>query len=271
VTTKKQALPFKRRSSYLARPEDLHLEKESGQKHYDPRVHNPPVESKVRWIMRHGVQQAVAVEKCGDRVVVVDGRQRVINCLEANRRLVEKGGEPLLVPVVPKRGGELELFQISVICNEHRQAENPVAQAYKMERYMGMGHNEEDCADLWGVTPRTVLNRLYLLELCKEVQQAVIEGKITVGRAISLRNLSYAEQRKALKAKPPERKQRRPSAKKVERVLNNTGKRKLPKAARAAIEWATGVISDEEAAKAIPALAVLLDPVEDPAQQKLFA
>ena len=270
TAVKKQALPFKRRSQYLAYPEDLYLEKKPGKKHYDPRVHEPFTERDVRWMMVHGVLQGVSVEKAGgDRVVVVDGRQRVINSLEANRRLVEQGLPRIRIPVVPKRGDEITLFRIGVICNEHRKPENPVSQAYKMSKYMDLGHDENDCADLWGVTDRTVRNRLYLLDLCDEVQKAVVEGKITVSNAIKLRALSHAAQRKALKAPKPERKARRPSQKKIKLVLDE--RVKLPKTVRVAIQWVTGEITDEEAAKEIKALGkALAAPADDPNQRGLF-
>jgi hypothetical protein len=264
----KQALPFKRRSSYLAFPEDLHLEKDPGKKHYDPRVHNAYEEKIVRWMLVHGVQQAVAVEKCGDLFPVVDGRQRVINALEVNRRLVAQGQERRMIPVVPKRGNAASLFQVGVICNEHRRPENPITQAFKMQRYMDMGHNEEDCAELWDVSARTVKNRLYLLELCDEVQKAVVEGTITVSNAIKLRNLPAREQIAALSAPKPAA-VRRPSKRKIERVLGEGSK--IPKQVKVAIEWITGRISDEKAAEEIKGLAGLLTPpTEDPDQQGLF-
>lgn len=279
---KKQALPFKRRSSYQAPPEALHLETDPNQRHYDPRVHYPPVERDVTWMTDHGVQIPVVVEKDVERdlIVVVDGRQRVINLREANRRLAADGKDTHLIPVVVKKGSPTFLFEVEVVTNEHRQGDNPVVQAFKMKQYLSMERKDakegelntvDDAAALWGVTDRTVRNRLYLLDLCEEVQQAVIEGSITVSRAISLRGLPKAEQKKALKKKPaPKAKAKRPSAKKVERVLGVNGK--LPKTARVAIEWATGLISDDEAAEALPALGrILQKDTEDPNQTKLFS
>ena len=249
--TKKQALPFKRRASYLAYPEDLYLEKKAGQKHYDPRVHHTFVERDVVWMLKpgHGVHKAVLVEKEGDRVTVVDGRQRVINLLEANRRLVAMGHPRKMLPVSPKRGDATSLFQIRVICNKHRQEDDPVTEAFLMSQYLNMGHNEQDCAELWGYTDRTVRNRIYLLELCPEVQQAVIAGDLQVTAAIRLRNLSRTEQIEALHRKPEPKKSRRPSPRKFKALLASNGT--LPPPVRAAIQWANGEITDEQAAKQI--------------------
>lgn len=270
----KKALPFKRRSSFLAYPEDLHLEKTSGKKHYDPRVHSVFVERDVAWILTHGVQKAVLVEKCGDQCVVVDGRQRVINSREANCRLVAEGGERIMIPVAPKRGSAIKLFQISVICNTHRRDDCPVTEAFKMQQYLDMGHNENDCAELWGVSKYTIRNRLNLLSLCDEAQSAITAGTITVTRALGLINLSAKDQKAALKKKPTRKRSRRPSKKKIEKVLAFEGVA-LPAPVRVAIEWVTGVITDKEAAEKIKslgsALAATAPGVVDPDQGTLFS
>ncbi len=261
MSSSKKALPYKRRSGFLAYPEDLHLEKREGHRHYDPRVHYPPVERDVKWMMKqgHGVHIPVLVEKQGDLVVVADGRQRVINATEANVRLVAEGRPRIMIPLVPKRGDAKTMFEIRVITNQHRQEDNPVVEAFTMQQYLDMGRTEEDCAELWGCTTRTVRNRLYLLELCPEVQQAVIKGDVAVKAAIALRDLSFKDQRAALKRKPAPKKQRRPSAKKVKTVLASNGRTKLPDSVRAAIQWAAGEITDEQAAKKIKGFKLALE------------
>ena len=264
MTKRKQALPFKRRSSYQAYPEDLHMETQPGKKHYDPRAFHEPVERDVRWILKHGVQKALLVEKEGDRVTVIDGRQRYINTCEANRRLEAEGQPRIMVPVAPKRGDPVKLFEIRVICNAHRKQDDPVTEAHLIQQYLDMGHTDEDASDLWGYTTRTILNRLYLLELCQEVQQAVVTGKINVSRAIKLRNLSFAEQRRALKEKPAPRKTRRPSLKRV-RLVTQSKKAKLRDDVLAAIRWAAGEITADEAGQKIKGFKEALEEAEAPA------
>jgi len=247
------ALPFKSRKGFSCYPEELYMERQEGRKHYDPRVHLPFVERDVVWIMTPGigVLQAVTVTKDEEgRVVVLDGRQRVTNSLEANRRLVKAGLPPLQIPVVAKRGNPDALFQIRVITNQHRQPDDPVTEAHTMSQYRSMGYDEDDCATLWGYTTRTIRNRLYLLQLCREVQRAVIEGKITVTRAIRLRDLGRAEQIEALHKKPEAKKKRRPSPKRVKTVLASNGS--LEASVRAAIQWTNGEITDKQAEKKIP-------------------
>lgn len=265
----KSALPFKRRSGYLVPPEALHLEKDPNKKHYDPRVHYPYDEEWVDKIISHGVQIPVLVEKVGELVVVLDGRQRVINSVEANRRLVAAGLQPIMIPASVKRGDAKFLFEVSVITNIHRRQEDPITQAFKAQRYKNMGHTEKDAARLWRVTDRTIRNWIYLLDLCEEVQKAVAEGRITTSAAIRLRNMSDEDQIKALNAPAPDKpKARRPSQKKVLKVL---GVDRLPRQVRAAIQWATGAITDDEAADQIKSLGSALEAQkDDPNQARLF-
>lgn len=268
----KKALPLKRgQTTFSAYPEDLYLEKTPGQKHYDPRVHRPFVERDVVWIMRHGVQDAVLVDKLGDKIVPLSGRGRVINTLEANRRLVAEGKERIMLPVVLKRGDPAALFEVSVIVNEHRKADDPVTKAFKFQQYMNMGRNEEEVGALWGVDVQTVKRMLKTLELCPEVQQAITAEAVSYLRAIKWADLSFPGQRLAYAdyLEGPKKKSgpKRPSSSKIDRVFAAS---KLPPVARVAIEWAAGRISDEEAAAEIKGFSLDVDgePGEDPAQTK---
>jgi ParB family chromosome partitioning protein len=60
---------------------------------------------------------------------VVVGRQRVRHTLEANKRLLKEGKEPLLVPAVVKRGSANRMAQAMVSANEIRQADTPLGRA----------------------------------------------------------------------------------------------------------------------------------------------
>lgn len=263
MTTKKRksrtAFAAKRGpDTYRMDPEDLCLETTPGKKHYDRRVHYPPEEKIVLGIMRRGVREHVLVEKCEGKAVVIDGRQRVTNAREANRRLRMKGLPTKLVPVSTEKGDPLTLFEITVITNEHRRPEDPVTQAFKMQQYIDMDQNQADAAELWGCTKRTVQNRLHLLELAPEVQEAVVVGTLPAHKAILWRDLSFADQIKQLNKKPAQRVvKKRPSAKKVQAVLASNGK--LPEPVRAAIQWLQGDLTDEDACRKIKGLKKALD------------
>lgn len=104
-------------------PEDLVLILDPAHPLYDRRVHLPPDEPTVRNIMALGVLETILIHKdpeTGD-VIVVDGRRRVINAREANRRLHDLGKEPILVPALPKRADKGSLAGMMVAANEIRR------------------------------------------------------------------------------------------------------------------------------------------------------
>ncbi len=104
-------------------PEALHLVDDPSHLLYDERIHLPLKESTVLNIMKLGVIEPIAVWKDSEtgKVYVVFGRQRVKHVIEANRRLVEMGKEPLLIPGVVKRGTLIQMAQLMVSENEIRQ------------------------------------------------------------------------------------------------------------------------------------------------------
>ncbi len=74
-------------------PDKLRLVTDTSHPLYDERVHRPWSEPMVLNIMALGVIEPIIITKDPESgvVMVVDGRGRVINCREANRRLLERG------------------------------------------------------------------------------------------------------------------------------------------------------------------------------------
>lgn len=253
MAKKKQALDAKRANIFLMDPEDLYLETDPGKAYYDTRVHNGFEEHVVKGMLRHGVKQTISVVKQGDLVIVVDGRQRVINALEAKRRQLEEGvpeNQTIRLRVQVERGSEEKLREVQMLANFHRRAEDPISAAHKIQAYLDGGRTEEDAAEFLGVVVKTIKNRLKLLDLCPEVQAAISSGKVKASKALAWTNLSYEEQREKLEAalNPKPRttpKIRKPTKKKVKAVLESNGN--VPEPVKAAIRWLRGEIDDEEA------------------------
>lgn len=74
-------------------PENLHLVTDKTHPLYDERIHLPLHEPTVLSIMKLGVLEPIIIWKDPEtgRSCVVEGRQRVKNTLEANKRLREEG------------------------------------------------------------------------------------------------------------------------------------------------------------------------------------
>jgi len=169
-------------------PQDITLVTDKKHALYDPRVHLPVDEATVRNMMVNGVLEPILVRKNGEKdgkaiVECIAGRQRVKAALEANRRLVAEGKEPIRVPATVRRGDEATLFGILISENEIRHGETPMSRAEKVARYMNMGRSEEDASIAFGVGPQTIRNLLALMDCAPAVQKAVEAGQLTATMA----------------------------------------------------------------------------------------
>ncbi|EPW7202505.1 hypothetical protein LBW81_23500 [Klebsiella pneumoniae] len=182
-------------------PENLHLVTDKTHPLYDERIHLPINEAMVLNIMDQGVLEPIIVWKDPETGLscVVDGRQRVRHTLEANKRLLKEGKEPLLVPAVAKRGSAVRMAQAMVSANEIRQADTPLGRAKKMADALERGHDEDDLALMFGVSVQTVRATLSLLDATQAVRDAVESGTVTVTQARQLGALPPEEQREKVK------------------------------------------------------------------------
>ncbi|HCI5979343.1 TPA: hypothetical protein NPN83_003625 [Klebsiella variicola subsp. variicola] len=182
-------------------PENLHLVTDKTHPLYDERIHLPINEAMVLNIMDQGVLEPIIVWKDPETGLscVVDGRQRVRHTLEANKRLLKEGKEPLLVPAVAKRGSAVRMAQAMVSANEIRQADTPLGRAKKMADALERGHDEDDLALMFGVSVQTVRATLSLLDATQAVREAVEAGTVTVTQARQLGTLPPEEQREKVK------------------------------------------------------------------------
>lgn len=193
-----------RRNAFAANPlTDLTvigLDTDDGPEHplFDPRVLEPPDEKTVKNIMAIGITQPIVTRKNGDRIEVVAGRRRVINAREASRRLVELGGDPVLVPLSPRKGSDLDMFGVMVAENEHRRGDTPLGKARKAQRYQNMGASVDDIAVAFGVERQTVELWLRLLDCDDKVLAAVEAGRLSASAAVSMHSLRREQQRGVL-------------------------------------------------------------------------
>jgi ParB family chromosome partitioning protein len=176
-------------------PEDLELVVDHHDSLYDSRVELPVDEALVLNIMACGVITPVVVTKRDDHAVVVDGRQRVKAAREANRRLRERGLEPVLVTAVTRVGEEADLFGMLIASNEHRQDDSVLGRARKCARFITMGRSEKDAANRFGVGTQTIRLWLEMLSGCTPDVLAEVEaGRLSASAAIQMSKLSRDRQ-----------------------------------------------------------------------------
>lgn len=165
---------------------------------FDRRADLPPQEDLVQSIMLFGVKQTIIIKKEAELVYVVDGRQRVLACREANARLRKLGQPEKRVPAILQVGSEADVVESMILTNEHRLDDTTMAKAEKAARYIASGRTEKEAAVLFGVAVPTVKAWLKLLDLSAPVRRAVDEGKIAASAAARLASLPRDEQKAAL-------------------------------------------------------------------------
>lgn len=167
---------------------------------YDERVDLPVNESVVLSIMMTGVRQPIQVWKdpeSGD-VIVLDGKQRVKNTLEANKRLKKAGELPKQIPAIALKGNSQHALGTMALLNEGRQDTTPLGKARLGERLMNAGYDETQVGTLLHLKAGTLKNYLSLLTCSSVVKNAVESGNLAPSLAYRLAKLEPAEQKTQL-------------------------------------------------------------------------
>ena len=215
-------------------PKDVVLVKDKDSPVYDERVHNTFNEALVRSMMYapdgetpQGVLEILNGSRNPEtgKIEITDGRQRTMACIEANRRFKKQGLPPLRLPVHLKRVSASQRMAMMIATNEGRTEDSPMNRALKAQRYINLGHDEKEVADLLCTSESTVKNLLRLLDAPAVVRQAVDSGKVSVSDGYKLSRKEPEEAREKLaellvKAPRTPGKKRSPNAKKAREVMS---------------------------------------------------
>jgi ParB family transcriptional regulator, chromosome partitioning protein len=197
----KQAVELKRGvSTFVARPEDLTVVRTSGHPLYQKhRVDLALDEAMVQSIYKHGVISPLVVRKNGKVLEIEDGRQRHANAIEANRRRVDEGLEPHMLPVIVKNMDDKDAALIAEMLNHNRQNDGPVAKAESALHLLSLNHSPQDICMALRITAPTLANYKRLEELTAVVRTAIKNGRISFDSAVrNLAELPRSEQETAL-------------------------------------------------------------------------
>lgn len=208
------------------RPDKLTIVTDPAHPLYDERHALPFDEPTVRNMMVYGVLEPIIVTRDPDTgaVLVVDGRQRVKNAAEANRRLEAEGRSTILVPATTRKGDSAStMMGVMVATNQLRQADPPLVIAAKMQRMKALGQDDEAVSVAFGCNRKTVEGYLSLLDCAKPVQKAIEQGYLGVTDAKYMARLTPAQQ-----------------ASKVEEIIRGTAGKEGHARARAKREVLTG-------------------------------
>ncbi len=141
-------------------------------------------------IREHGVLEPIIVRPIGDKYEIVAGERRYKACVLAN------------LETIPARIIDMsdhDSVEIALIENVQRRDLTPIEEALSYNRILDMGYlTQEQLARKLGKSQSTIANKKRLLNLCDEVQSALVEEKISERHARSLLKLSNANAQKRM-------------------------------------------------------------------------
>jgi ParB family chromosome partitioning protein len=156
----------------------------------------PKLEELAQSIRTHGFIQPIVVRRAGDRYQIIAGERR----WRAAQRLGLSR-----VPVAVKSISDVDLLEVSLIENIQRENLNPIEEAKAYHRLSHeFGLTQEQVAQRTGKDRSTVTNFLRLLKLPKEIQQMVLEDRLSMGHARAVLGLEGANEQRAVAEKTVE-------------------------------------------------------------------
>jgi ParB family chromosome partitioning protein len=136
-------------------------------------------------IRTHGIVQPLLVRRQGDRYELIAGERRW--------RAARLAGLSK-VPVVVKEVPDHDLLEIALIENIQRENLNPIEEAHAYKRLVeNVGLTQEALAARVGRDRSYITNYLRLLKLPDDLQQLVIEGRLSTGHARTILGLAHVD------------------------------------------------------------------------------
>ncbi len=129
-------------------------------------------------IKQYGILNPIIVQDRKDHYEIVAGERRWRAAQIAGLKEI---------PVIIRNYTEQELAIIALIDNEQREDLNEIEEAMHIKKLIeGYSMTQDELADKLSMSRAALTNKLRLLKLCSEVQQMIIDEKITGGAARAL-------------------------------------------------------------------------------------
>ena len=158
-----------------------------------PRKHfsHKDLEDLVASIKKHGIMQpVVATERSDGGYELIAGERRF--------RAASIAGLAT-IPAMVRHATDQEKLELALIENIQRQNLNPIEEGFSFNRLIEeFGLTQEDVAHQVGKSRSAVANTIRLLQLPEPIQEALIEGTITAGKARALLSLKSKDEQMAL-------------------------------------------------------------------------
>ena len=141
-------------------------------------------------IRQHGVIQPIVVRRVRDRFELVVGERRW--------RATREAGLTSIPAVIAEVDAD-DRLALALIENIQRRDLNPIELAQAFRSLAEIGATQEEIGHRVGLERSTIANHLRLLELPREFQQDVEEGRLSAGHAKALLGVANPERRRRLR------------------------------------------------------------------------
>lgn len=169
-------------------------------------------------IKEHGVIQPIVVRKIGDKYEIIAGERRYKASMMAGKKTI---------PAIVANLDDAESAEIALIENVQRQDLTPIEEAISYRKILDMGYTQAKLADKLGNKQSTIANKLRLLNLEEEVQEALLEEKISERHARSLLKITDSKKQvEMLNRIINERLTVRKTDEEIDKMFNNLFKKK---------------------------------------------
>ncbi len=141
-------------------------------------------------IKEHGVIQPIVVRPIGDKYEIIAGERRYKASCMADLKTI---------PAIITDLNDKDSAEVALIENVQRENLTPIEEAISYKKILDMGYITQDAlATKLGKTQSTVANKLRLLNLDDEVQEALLNEKISERHARSLLKLQNKDQQREM-------------------------------------------------------------------------
>ena len=164
-------------------------------------------------IKEHGVIQPIVVRSMGDKYEIIAGERRYKASLLAGKTTI---------PAVITNLNDKDSAEVALIENVQRKDLTPIEEAISYKKILDMGYlTQEELAVKLGKSQSSVANKLRLLNLDEDVQDALLNEKISERHARSLLKLSdFSKQRTLLERIINERLTVRKTDEEIDKMLH---------------------------------------------------
>jgi ParB family chromosome partitioning protein len=143
-------------------------------------------------IGQHGVLQPVVVREAGARYELIMGERRFRASQIAGRKTL---------PAVIKDVDPADRLELAIVENVQRQDLNPIELAMAYQALADAGNTQEEIGRKVAMDRSSVANHIRLLDLSRTIQTDVEGGRLSMGHAKALLQVSDIEAREGLRAK----------------------------------------------------------------------